>query len=173
MIWMNHSSFWFTLWSKTRYSSRHTGHGLPVAISFLRWKWAQNIMVSPQVWITDTTNLNQWMLKVMNSKQVMIYFIVLNWPSGQLWNRVDCQCSEKISKTHKRLKRTLFNWMKQDKTCKFLRKSSFSSFVLHKNKQLVHLACFSVFLLYIAWKRGLPWKFAHFVLFCPIKKSSL
>ena len=30
--------------------------------------------------------------------------------------------------------------------------------------------CFSVFLLYEAWKRGLPWKCARFVLFCPIKK---
>ena len=30
-----------------------------------------------------------------------------------------------------------------------------------------------VFLLYIAWKRELPWKFAPFVLFCPITKHSL
>ena len=42
--------------------------------------------------------------------------------------------------------RTLFNWMKQDKTCTFLRKSSFS-----------------VFLLYVAWKRGLPQKCACFI----------
>ena len=27
------------------------------------------------------------------------------------------------------IKRTLFNWMKQDKMCKFLRKSSFSSYL--------------------------------------------
>ena len=32
-----------------------------------------------------------------------------------------------IAKTHKRIKRMLFNWTKQDKTCKFSRKSSFSS----------------------------------------------
>ena len=32
--------------------------------------------------------------------------------------------------------------------------------------------CFSVFMLYVAWKRGLPWKFACFVLFRPIKKRS-
>ena len=32
--------------------------------------------------------------------------------------------------------------------------------------------CFSVFMLYEAWKRGLPQKFAHFVLFRPIKKRS-
>ena len=29
--------------------------------------------------------------------------------------------------------------------------------------------CFSVFMLYAAWKRGLPRKIARFVLFCPIK----
>ena len=32
--------------------------------------------------------------------------------------------------------------------------------------------CFSVFILYIAWKRGLPLKCARFVLFRPIKKRS-
>ena len=30
------------------------------------------------------------------------------------------------SRTHKRLKRTLFNWTKQDKTCEFSRKSFLS-----------------------------------------------
>ena len=33
------------------------------------------------------------------------------------------------------MKRTLFNWTKQDKTCKFSRKSSFSSYVQHKNRR--------------------------------------
>ena len=108
------------------------------------------------------------------------------------------------------IKRMLFNWMKQDKTCKFSRKSSFSSYVQHKkqkNRQLIQLilcqldvggwrkeSCalflcqpptsywhkvswinclwFCFFMLYIAWKRGLSWKFAHFVLFDPIKKHS-
>ena len=32
----------------------------------------------------------------------------------QIWNRLDCQRSEKRSKTQKRLKRTLFNWTKED-----------------------------------------------------------
>ena len=36
--------------------------------------------------------------------------------------------------------------------------------------RLIH--CFSVFLLYVAWKRGLPRKFARFVLFRPVKKRS-
>ena len=39
------------------------------------------------------------------------------------------------SKTHEILKITLFNWTKQDKTCKFSRKSSFSSYVQHKNRR--------------------------------------
>ena len=34
------------------------------------------------------------------------------------------------------------------------------------------VSLFSVVLLYITWKRGLPWKFAHFVLFHLIKKRS-
>ena len=38
--------------------------------------------------------------------------------------------------------------------------------LLHK------LICFSVFLLYVASKRGLPRKFSRFVLFRPIKKRS-
>ena len=57
---------------------------------------------------------------------------------------------EKRSQTHKRrLKRTLFNWTKQDKTCTFSRKSSFSK--LHtiekqKNKLSIHLAYVSLIL---------------------------
>ena len=37
-------------------------------------------------------------------------------------------------------------------------------------KYIELIVCFSVFLLYVASKRGLPRKFARFVLFCPIKK---
>ena len=37
------------------------------------------------------------------------------------------------------IKGTLFNWTKQDKTCKFLRKSSFASYVQQKNRQLIQL----------------------------------
>ena len=32
------------------------------------------------------------------------------------------------------IKRMLFNWTKQDRTCKFLRKSSFSSYAQHNNR---------------------------------------
>ena len=38
-------------------------------------------------------------------------------------------------KNKQEIKRTLFNWTKQDKTCKFSRKSSFSSYVQHKNRR--------------------------------------
>ena len=44
------------------------------------------------------------------------------------------------------IKRTLFNWTKQDKTCKFSRKSSFSSYVQHKNRKInniFNLSCVS------------------------------
>ena len=34
------------------------------------------------------------------------------------------------------------------------------------------IVCFSLFMLYVAWKRGLPQKFARFVLFYPINKRS-
>ena len=37
------------------------------------------------------------------------------------------------------VKRTLLNWTKEDKTCKFSRKSSFLSYAQQKNKQLIQL----------------------------------
>ena len=134
------------------------------------------------------------------SGYVLIFFFLIilkqNWlPS--FWKKI--QSTQEI-------KRMLFNWTKRDKMCKFLRKSSFSSYVQGKNKcfnwscvslmweagrrkrardwgkgheesvlcrfppaSLPHpvtqdkLICFSVFMLYIAWKRGLPQKFARFI----------
>ena len=46
------------------------------------------------------------------------------------------------SKTHKRLKERFINRTKQDKTCKFSRKSSLSRYVQQKNKQF-KLSCIS------------------------------
>ena len=46
---------------------------------------------------------------------------------------------KKRSKTHKRLKERFLFWTKREKKCKFSRKSSFSSYVQHKNKQLIQL----------------------------------
>ena len=51
----------------------------------------------------------------------------------KIWNRVDCQRSEKKIQNTQEIKRTLFNWTKQDKTYKFSRKSSFSSYVQEQN----------------------------------------
>ena len=51
---------------------------------------------------------------------------------------------KKRSKTHE-IKRTLFNWTKQDKTCKFLKKSSFSTYVQQKTRKTnysTHLVSF-------------------------------
>ena len=39
-----------------------------------------------------------------------------------------------------------------------------------KSHLFSQIVCFSVFMLYVAWKRGLPRKFARFVLFRLIKK---
>ena len=78
----------------------------------------------------------------------------------------------------------MFNWTKQEKTCTFSRKSSFSSYVVSLVPFSFHQPptsnwhkmcwtnCFSVFMLQIAWKRLLPRKVARFVLFRPIKKRS-
>ena len=49
---------------------------------------------------------------------------------------------KKIQNTQE-IKRTLSYWMKQDKVCKSLRKSSFSSYVQQKNKQF-NLSCVSL-----------------------------
>ena len=83
-----------------------------------------------------------------------------------------------------RLKRTLFNWAKQDKTCTFSRKSSFSNYIQQKNRKANN-----TLRLYqldagrltegkghetdVTCKRGLPQKLACFVLLCPIKKCSI
>ena len=73
-------------------------------------------------------------------------------------------CYHHGSKTHKRLKRTLFSWTNQDKTWHFRGSPLF--------QETLFLFSLSL-LLYIAWKRGLRRKFARFVLFCPIRKLSL
>ena len=57
----------------------------------------------------------------------------------KIWNRVDCQHSEKTFKTHKRLKRTLFNHTKQRQDANFQGNSLFQSYVQYKNKQMTYL----------------------------------
>ena len=62
------------------------------------------------------------------------------------WKRRKCAdvsiCGLRMIQNTQEIKRTLCNWTKQDKMCKFSRKTSFSSYVQHKkttteNKQTV------------------------------------
>ena len=57
------------------------------------------------------------------------------WMKKKIWNRVDCQRSEKKIQNTQKIKRTLLNWTKQDKTCKFSRKSSFFQATYNIKKQ--------------------------------------
>ena len=105
-------------------------------------------------------------------KSCLVHLHVFKWSTNNSqaeqaapsysWSTSLCSPLQQISSVttlHKKLclplvqntqetKRALFNWQKQDKTCRFSRKSSFSSYVQHKNrknKQLIHLACVSFF----------------------------
>ena len=111
----------------------------------------------------------------------------------KIWTRIDCQCSEKKIQNTQEIKRMLFNWTKHDNTSKFSRKSSFSCYIQHKNIKTINstyhvsvgcgswqkkptsnwhktswINCFSFFLLYVAWKRGLPRKICTF---CPVSAN--
>ena len=92
------------------------------------------------------------------------------------------------TKTHKRLKlrfiigrnrakcahfwgSPLFQAMHNTKTEKQTHNFSLVPFSFHQPPKsnwhkISWIVCFSVFMLYMAWKRGLPWKFAWIVLFC-------
>ena len=74
------------------------------------------------------------------------------------WLPTSWSVLKKRSKTHKRLKERFLIRRNRTKCAKF------------RGKPLFQL--FSVVLLYVAWKRGFPRKFARFVLFCLIKKQS-
>ena len=149
---------------------------------------------------------NKWLVSQVTQYTVHAY---VTWKSSR-----SCSCTfsglkknlrqswlpafwRKVQNTQE-IKRTLFDWTKQDKTCTFLKKSSFSSYVQYiKNRktnnstylvsvgcgrlaegkgtkavQVELIVCFSAFMLYVAWKKGLPREFACFVLFRPIKKRS-
>ena len=65
--------------------------------------------------------------------------------AGKKWNRVDCRRSEKRPKTHQRLKRTLFNWIEQDKMWEYFEEVLLFRATYNKNKnktekQSIHLA---------------------------------
>ena len=50
--------------------------------------------------------------------------------------------------------------------------SSFRQPLISNWHMIDWIVCFSIFMLYVAWKRGLPRKLARFVLFRPVKKHS-
>ena len=107
-------------------------------------------------------------------RRILNWRFVLRWP-GVVDETVKLKNWVTNLQNTLEIKRTLFNWTKQDKTCKFSRKSSFPSYVQHKNsrKKIRLLNClFFCFMLYVAWKRVLPWKFARSALFRSIKKRS-
>ena len=86
-------------WNRVRYSSCNSGQWTRRNVRFLS---ANNYY----------TNRALFSVKKKNKKQ-------------ELTASVLRKKKEERSKTHKRLKRTLFNWTKQDKTHEFSRKSSF------------------------------------------------
>ena len=96
---------------------------------------------SPRVSLNSSSSI--WFMFSLFSLFIMFLFFLYSL-FKKIWNRVDCQRSEKRPKTHKRLKRMLFNWTKQDKTCNFSRESSFSSYVQHKKAK-----SFNFFLLFL------------------------
>ena len=84
-------------------------------------------------------------------------------------NRVDCQRSEKRSKTHKRLKERFLIRRSKTKHANFQGKPLFQTTY---NNTTENSWFDSFLLLYVAWKRGFPQKFARFVLFHLIEKRS-
>ena len=87
---------------------------------------------------------------------------------------------KKKSKTHKRLKERFLIRRNRTKRANF-QGSHLSQATLEQTQDKLNCLLFSVvvvgvlllfFMLYVDWKRGLPRKFAHFVLFRPIKKRS-
>ena len=95
-----------------------------------------------------------------------------NWTGAEL----SASDLKKRSKAHKMLKRTPFNWTKQDKMCKFLRKSFFFFFfskLFTTQKQTIHLFFarwmpVEEFVLFLCctwlWKKGIFLKIHAFCL---------
>ena len=80
----------------------------------------------PTMYVDTTTfvTLHQW-----PEAEPSLSWWHINFLIPQVWQK---------PKTHKRLqKKTLFIWTKKDKTCNNFRKSSFSSYVQHKNRKTI------------------------------------
>ena len=83
--------------------------------------------------VKPSPSIHSFLLVHQSSKEQ-----ILSLPEVMYFNTMLCHAPAKIQNTQE-IKRMLFNWTKQDKTCTFLRKSSFSSYVQHKDKQLIQL----------------------------------
>ena len=57
------------------------------------------------------------------------------------WSERSCQSNTIKIKNTQEIKRTLLKWTKQDKTWKFSRKSSFSSYVQHTHRKTIQFPC--------------------------------
>ena len=67
---------------------------------------------------------------------MIFFFTLVNPPPQKKQNKTELTVRVlKKDPNTQEIKRTLINWTKQDKTCQFSRKSSFSSYVEHKNRK--------------------------------------
>ena len=106
-------------------------------------------------WSLDSCSLLDSPIRITHTPKIkaQIFWILLrdvqnlNWFNAEkylkrswlpeFWEKKKIQNTQEI-------KRTLFNWTKQNKTCKFSRNSSFSSYEQHKNRKtnnLFNLSC--------------------------------
>ena len=90
-------------------------------------------------------------------------------------NSIKCFVNSKLSPYKQFFLLLLFSWksLKQNIIADSASKTRTKKQICPLLTQAKWINClfFSVFMLYVAWKRGLPWKCSHFVLFCPIKKA--
>ena len=86
---------------------------------------------------------------------------------------VRVKCEGNRSKTHKRLKEHFLMGQNRTQRANFRGSPLFQATynIKTRRKKIARFVCFSVLMLYVAWKRGLPRKFTRFVLFCSIKKK--
>ena len=105
------------------------------------WTWLENSLPSNfQYWPFNATGIVTLKSRLLKGK-----WLFISTTTMQSLRLITSTAFKEIiiirSKTHK-IKRTLFNWTKQDEMRKFSRKSSFSSYIQHKNKtkkQLIQL----------------------------------
>ena len=151
------------------YTPSHTLHSSSdeKTLSSAKWKlegfghWSFSVQaplvwnsLPPHIWHScSVSQLKTFLKTFLFTSAFSSYLVTLEdlrffpphrYKKKKIWNRVECQHSEKRSKTHE-IKRTLFNQTEQDKTCKFLRKASFSSYVQQYNRKQLNQLIFCPF----------------------------